>query len=100
MAADEKEITDDLINNLRREIDQIDENIIKLVHLRTERAAQIARLKRGNNIPIVDSKRERDVFGRYAKMLGDLGKTMASAFIFKHRDPETDSRKSSNAETS
>ncbi len=96
--ADDSAVAADLIEHLRREIDEIDESIIKMVKLRTERAAQIARLKRTSNIPMVSGNRERDVFSRYAKALGDLGKTMVSALIVKHRAPETDSGPEPEAE--
>ncbi len=98
--ASDKDVADELISQLRLEIDQIDEEIITLVKLRTERAAQIARLKRSNNIPMVSGTREMDVFTRYSKALGNLGKTMVSALISKHRSPDTDSGTSSASDKS
>lgn len=90
--ADEKQIVQDLIEELRKEIDEIDEAIIGLVQQRTEVSARIARLKRREKIPIVDGKRERVIFSRYSKALGSLGKTMAGALLRKNKDvPAPDS---------
>lgn len=86
---DDEGITRDIIAELREEIDRIDEDIIELVRRRTEVSAQIARLKRKNKIPLVDGKRERDIFSRYSIALGNLGKTMAGALLSrsKHVEP-------------
>ncbi len=87
---DEKAVVKSLIDQLRREIDSLDEQIIDLVRNRTEKAVQITRLKRSNNIPLVNGSREMDVFSRYANALGRFGRTMASALLLKARHVESD----------
>lgn len=90
MVTDDKVLVKALIERLRREIDELDEEIIAKVRTRTEKAVQIARLKRSNNIPLVNGTRETVVFSRYATALGRFGRTMAAALLLKSRETETD----------
>ncbi len=90
MATDDKSIVNALIERLRREIDELDEEIIAKVRVRTEKAVQITKLKRSNNLPLVNGTREMDVFSRYASALGRFGRTMASALLLRGRQFETD----------
>ena len=85
MVIDENQIIKDLIDKLRKEVDNLDEAIIKLVSERTDRVSQIARLKRSTNEPMITGWREREVFSRYARLLGEMGKSMASALLSRNR---------------
>lgn len=49
------------IKELRGEIDRIDEELTKLFAERMETAAQIAKFKQENNLPVFNRERERDV---------------------------------------
>lgn len=90
MAMDEKAVVRALIDQIRKEIDALDEDIIDLVRARTDKAVQVARLKRSNNIPLVNGSREMDVFSRYASALGRFGRTMATALLLRARQTESD----------
>ncbi len=52
------------IEDLRRRIDQIDEEIIKLITKRLELCREIGKLKKAYNIPVVDKGREQQVLER------------------------------------
>ncbi len=52
------------IEDLRRRIDQIDEEIIKLITKRLELCREIGELKKAYNIPVVDRRREQQVLER------------------------------------
>ena len=68
------------LNELRNEINQIDDEILSLFLRRMEVAGQVADYKRENNLPIYQPQREREiletieqkagpVLGRYARDL-------------------------------
>lgn len=52
------------IPELRKKIDAIDEQILKLLTKRAEVAIRIGRLKKGNNISVFHNEREEEVLGR------------------------------------
>jgi len=47
------------LNDLRRQIDRIDDELIRLFQQRMDIAAKVARYKQQHNIPIYDPERER-----------------------------------------
>jgi chorismate mutase/prephenate dehydratase len=55
------------LDDLRRRIDTIDDQILTLLEQRAEVAASIAREKRDSKLPIVDPERERQVLDRLAR---------------------------------
>ena len=59
------------IQELRNEIDQIDDELVKLFCRRMDAAAQIAACKRENNLPIYIPAREREVLAKVAQTAGD-----------------------------
>ena len=59
------------IQELRNEIDQIDDELVKLFCRRMDAAAQIAACKRENNLPIYVPSREREVLAKVAQTAGD-----------------------------
>ena len=48
------------LEELRLQIDEVDDQLIKLVEKRMDIAAGIAEYKKTNNIPVLNSKRERE----------------------------------------
>ena len=75
---------DNTLNELREEIDKIDNAIVDLFEKRQETALKIGRYKRENNIPVTISSREADVINRlkgradekYGEDIEDLYKTI------------------------
>ena len=65
------------MNDYRKQIDSADEGLLKSFIDRMHTAADIARFKHGNNIPIFDSERERQ------KILAILGKHAAGTEIVR-----------------
>ena len=59
------------IKKLRQQIDKIDNDLVKLFTQRMEAAADIADYKKQNNLPILDSAREREVISQVAQMAGE-----------------------------
>jgi len=55
------------LHELRKRIDEIDEQIIKLLEERVRIAKEIGAIKRELNLPIRDEKREEEVFRRAGK---------------------------------
>ncbi len=88
--AKDKEIVRDLIDRMRSELDEIDKSIIDLVRERNKISAEIIRLKRSNSIPLVEGARENNVFTKYARELGQIGKTLATAFLARNKNLESD----------
>jgi chorismate mutase len=50
------------IEDWRKKIDGLDEQIVKLISERAEAAKQIGLLKRGGSLPVYEPKREQEVF--------------------------------------
>ena len=62
------------IQELRNEIDQIDDELVKLFCRRMDVSAQVAEYKRENNLPIYVPAREREVLAKVAETAGnDMG---------------------------
>jgi len=50
------------ISDWRTQIDELDEEIVRLISRRAEAAREIGRLKRNSTLPIYEPKREQEVF--------------------------------------
>lgn len=57
-----------MLDNLRKEIDEIDELIIQLLDDRIEIVHEIGDYKRANNIDVLDSSREALIFDKINNM--------------------------------
>lgn len=55
------------LDQLRRRIDRIDENLLRLLNQRASAALQIGRVKKQHGLPVFDGKRERAVLGRLVR---------------------------------
>ena len=61
------------INELRKEIDAIDDQLVELLNQRAQRVLKIRSLKQQGNISIFDPRREEEIFDRaIAKNKGPL----------------------------
>ena len=62
------------ISDWRRKIDELDEQIVKLISQRAEAAQAIGELKRHSELPVYEPKREQIVFDHVLKVNpGPLG---------------------------
>ncbi len=59
------------IKELRKNIDNIDEELVALIRERMDTAAKIGEYKRENKLPVYDPARERELFDRVAEMAGE-----------------------------
>ncbi|MFA5014706.1 MAG: chorismate mutase [Actinomycetota bacterium] len=55
------------INKYRKEINEIDENIVNFLNKRAEVVLKIKRLKEDRNVPLYDAKREEELFNNVVK---------------------------------
>ena len=55
------------IDGLRKKIDELDEEIVKLISWRAEAAQAIGQLKKGADLPVYEPRREQEVFDRVRK---------------------------------
>ena len=60
------------LHELREKIDNIDEDILHLLALRSSIARQIAKIKKRKAAKIIDLKREQEVMGRVIKKAEEL----------------------------
>ena len=60
-----------LLNNQRNEIDRLDTEIIKLLEQRFDKAANIAKIKSENDIPVFDPSREEQVFNNIVRKISN-----------------------------
>ena len=61
------------IQKLRKKIDEVDENILRLLGERSEVCRSIGLLKTENSLPIVDPVRESQVFSNIRGKAADFG---------------------------
>lgn len=59
------------LEQLRGDIDAIDRQIVDLMKQRMETVAQVAEYKKANNIPVLDSGRERDLLSKVGQEAGE-----------------------------
>ncbi len=69
-----------ILAQLRREIDEIDGEIIRLIGRRLMVAREIGEVKYKLNIPVVNHDREEEVLVRWVRELGKMGIEASSAF--------------------
>ena len=69
------------IDELRAEIDGIDDSLLELFHLRMAAAKKIGRYKKENDLPIKDREREREIINRLCeKSKPELAEYVKSLF--------------------
>lgn len=59
------------LNELRKEINDIDSEIVRLFQRRMEVAANVAEYKKEHSLPVLDAARERELLSRIADMAGE-----------------------------
>lgn len=67
------------LEDVRKKINSIDEQIVKLFVERMETAAEVAKVKSEQNIPVLDKNRERQVIRQVSEMAGEKFESYASA---------------------
>ncbi len=55
------------LNKYRKEINEIDENIVNFLNKRAEVVLKVKRLKEDRNVPLYDAKREEELFNNVIK---------------------------------
>ena len=55
------------LDDYRRELDQIDENMMKLLEARMRTVEKIADYKHSHHVPVVDAVREREILDRITR---------------------------------
>ena len=61
----------DLLDTKRRELDKIDNELIKLIEERMNIVKEVGRYKKENNIKIYDSSREQEIIEKNIGLLND-----------------------------
>ena len=59
------------IGELRKQIDEIDRELVTLYGKRMETAREIGRYKREHNLPVLDTERERNLLNKVAELAGE-----------------------------
>ena len=59
------------IQELRKDIDRVDEELVELFRRRMQTSVQIAEYKKENNLPVYDPARERDKLANVCAQAGD-----------------------------
>ena len=82
------------LDNLRSEIDAVDAELVELYKKRMTLSAKVAEYKRENNMPILDSSRERALLNKISELSGeefeDYSRTLYSTILdlsraYQHR---------------
>lgn len=74
------------IEQLRKEIDAIDKEMLELFEKRMQVSTQIAEYKRVNNLPVYDGKREREKIARVGEAASEGMKDYAKNFMTELMD--------------
>ncbi len=61
------------LNEIRKEINEIDEQLIKLFVRRMNCAKDVGEYKKANNIAVLNEKREREILDRVYAQSGEYG---------------------------
>ena len=72
------------LEQLRGDIDAIDRQIVDLMKQRMETVAQVAEYKKANNIPVLDSGRERALLSKVGQ---EAGEELADYIQSMYRQP-------------
>lgn len=67
------------IEDLRRQVDEVDRKIVELLNERTRLVREIIRVKKENQIPLYDPKREEEIFEKIRK--ANTGHLHAEALV-------------------
>ena len=59
------------LNEIRKEIDAIDSELVELYKKRMSLAANVAEYKKANNMPVLDSSRERALLNKVSELSGE-----------------------------
>lgn len=59
------------LEELREDIDQIDQQMVDLFKVRMEAASQVAEYKKEKGLPVLDAARERALIGKVGELVGD-----------------------------
>ncbi len=75
------------LKRLRKEIDEIDENLVRLLERRMDIARQVGEYKEANGLPVLDRKREDEIIQSRVNMLSDpsLKETVTGIFTLLMR---------------
>lgn len=68
------------LNEIRKEINEIDVQLAKLFVQRMDCAKDVAEYKKANNIPILNESREKEVLDRVSKEGGEYGSYTRTLF--------------------
>ena len=66
---------------LRKEIDEIDEQLVTLLLRRMEISKEVAKFKIENNLPVLNEKREKEILDKVAEKCGEQGDAVKSVFV-------------------
>lgn len=69
------------MDKLRKQIDEIDEEILTLIAKRMQKAKKIGEIKRTKGLRIKDNEREREVIEKWKRKAGELN--LSKEFVEK-----------------
>lgn len=64
-------MTEQNLNNIRKEIDDIDTQITDLFKRRMEKSLEVAKYKQENNLPVFNGNREKEILHRVSEHIGE-----------------------------
>lgn len=70
-----------ILNEVREKIDRIDDKLIALFEERMKLAAEVAEVKKANNLPVFSPKREREILAKVTSQLPDNLAIYAKSFF-------------------
>jgi len=81
------------LQQIREEIDAIDDELVQLLEKRMDMAVKVAEYKKQNNIPIYNPTREQEVLDRMAKKVSDdrveaISKIYSLLFLLSRNEQE------------
>jgi len=60
------------LEEFRKEINEIDSQVLNLIRRRMEIAESIGKFKRKNNLPILDTSREKEIFEKLDRLAEEM----------------------------
>lgn len=68
------------LDEIRKEIDEIDSQLLPLIIKRMDAAKKVAAIKKENNIPILNTKREEEILNKMSTKGGEYGSAVKVAY--------------------
>ena len=85
-------MTDINLDQMRQDIDNIDEKLTDLFKERMEKSLEIAKYKKGHKVPVFSDKREKEILHKVSEQIGEASTDMHGCCSIRFLTPAVPAR--------